>query len=101
MNDSTENKSTVLGQKYAYATASLLIGISSYIHLLGIERAVLAVLFAWLALRSTPDPRLPARRLWAQVGLALGLVMLVIVPGVVIWKFDSFRELIATLEKLQ
>jgi hypothetical protein len=101
MNESTENKSIVLGQKYAYATASLLIGISSYIHLLGIERAVLAILFAWLALRSAPAPRLPARRLWAQVGMILGLVMLVIVPGVVIWKFESFRELIMTLENLQ
>ena len=101
MNEITENKSVVLGQKYAYATASLLIGISSYIHLLGIERAILAVLFAWLALRSKPDPRLPARRLWAQVGLILGLVMLVIVPVVVIWKFESLQELIKALENLQ
>jgi len=101
MNELSENKSVVVGQKYAYATASLLMGISSYIQLLGIERAVLAVLFAWLALRSTPGPRLQDRRLWALVGLILGLVMLVIVPVVVIIKFEFFQALITALEELQ
>jgi hypothetical protein len=101
MNDKFSNSGTVLGQKYAYATAALLVGIIGYIQLLGIERAVLAMVFAWLALKSYPEPRLCDRRVWAKVGLLLGLVQLVIVPTIVILKFEFFRELIATLDKLQ
>ena len=101
MNDQSSNPDVVLGQKYAYATAALLVGIISYIQLLGIERAVLAIVFAWLALRREPEPLLEKRRLWAKVGLVLGLIYSVIVPIIVIWKFEYFRQLIATLEKLQ
>ena len=101
MNDKNINQGIVLGQKYAYATAALLVGIASYIQLLGIERALLAIIFAWLALRETPEPRLDNRRLWAKVGLVLGVVMLIIVPTVVILKPEVFRELILALENLQ
>jgi len=91
----------VLGQKYAYATAALLVGIISYIQLLGIERVVLAIVFAWLALKSHPQPRLEDRRTWAKVGLVLGLIYLIITPIILIWKFEFFRQLIITLEQLQ
>jgi len=101
MNDESSNAGVVLGQKYAYATAALLVGISSYIQLLGVERAVLAIIFAWLALRTQPEPRLENRRVWAKVGLLLGLIMLVTVPVILIAKFEFFRELIAAIEKLQ
>jgi hypothetical protein len=101
MNDKNLNQGVVLGQKYAYATASLLVGIASYIQLLGIERALLAIIFAWLALRKTPEPSLDNRRLWAKVGLALGVVMLIIVPTIVIFKYDALKELIVALENLQ
>ena len=101
MNDNNLNQGVVLGQKYAYATAALLVGIASYIQLLGIERALLAIVFAWLALRKTPEPSLDNRRLWAKVGLALGVVMLITVPAIVIFKFDALKELIIALENLQ
>jgi hypothetical protein len=101
MNDESSNSGVVLGQKYAYATAALLVGISSYIQLLGVERAVLAIIFAWLALRTQPEPRLESRRVWAKLGLLLGLIMLVTVPVILIAKFEFFRELIAAMEKLQ
>jgi hypothetical protein len=100
-NEQPSNSGIVLGQKYAYATASLLAGIISCIHLLGIEKAILAIVFAWLALRAEPKPRLEDRRLWAKIGFVLGLVMLVAVPTIVIIKFEAFRALIDALEKLQ
>ena len=100
-NDQFSNSDAVLGQKYAYATAALLLGIISCIHGLGIEKAILAIVFAWLALRSRPEPHLQDRRVWAKVGLVLGLIQLVIVPAIVIWKFDTFRQWIAALEQLQ
>ncbi len=101
INDQSSNSSTVLGQKYAYATAALLLGIATYIQLLGIERAILAIVFAWLALRTDPEPLLDVRRRWAKAGLVLGIIQLVAVPTIIILKFEFFKELIAALEKLQ
>jgi len=95
------NSDAVLGQKYAYATAALWLGIISCIHAFGIEKAILAIVFAWLALRARPEPHLQDRRVWAKVGLVLGLIQFIIVPIVVIWKFDVFRQWIAALEQLQ
>ena len=100
VNDRSSENGTVLGQKYAYAVAALLLGITCYVQLLGVERAVLAIIFAWLALRAKPQPHLNVRRNWAKAGLILGLIQLVAVPTIVILKFDTFRELIVTLEKL-
>jgi hypothetical protein len=95
------NSATVLGQKYAFATAALLAGIAGYIQILGIEKAILAIVFAWLALRSQPMPRLEDRRLWAKIALVLGIIYLVLLPTIVILKFEYFKQLIAALEKLQ
>jgi hypothetical protein len=91
----------IMGQKYAYATASLLAGIATCIHLLGIEKAVLTIVLAWLALKAKPYPRLQDRRLWAKTAFVLGLIYLVVTPVIVIWKFEFFRQLIDLLEKLQ
>jgi MFS family permease len=101
----SENNRTVqayvLGQKYAYATASLLLGIACFVNLLGLERALLAIVFAWLALKSKPEPRLQDRRRWGQVGLALGIAMCIMVPTVLLLFFDRVRDVVAALEKLQ
>jgi hypothetical protein len=101
INNQSSNSGAVLGQKYAYATAALLLGIAAYIQILGIERAILAIIFAWLALRTDPKPRLDVRRRWAKAGLILGLIQLVAVPTIIILKFEFFRELLTALEKLQ
>ena len=56
MNDiqpQTHNEHAVLGQKYAFATAALLLGIISFISMLGVEKAVLAIVFGWLAMSRT------------------------------------------------
>ena len=90
----------VLGQKYAYATISLILGLACFINLAGLEKAVLAVIFAWLALKSTPPPVLKARRLWAQTGLALGLLMLIVVPTIILLNLDRLRVIVEALMKL-
>jgi hypothetical protein len=92
--------SVILGQKYAYATVSLILGISCFISLLGLEKAILAVIFGWLALRANPAPKLKNHRLWAKAGLALGTLALVIVPVLIILNFDRLREIIEVLEKM-
>jgi hypothetical protein len=90
----------VLGQKYAYATISLILGIACFINLAGMEKALLAVIFAWLALKPTPAPKLSARRVWAQTGLILGMVILLVVPTIIMLNLDRLRVLVEALMKL-
>ena len=90
----------VLGQKYAYATISLILGIACFINLAGMEKAILAVIFAWLALKSTPPPGLRTRRVWAQTGLVLGILVLIVVPTIIILNLERLRLIVETLMKL-
>jgi hypothetical protein len=103
MADQVERPSSqlVVGQKYAYATASLLLGIASFISLVGFEKAILTVVFAWLALKSQPAPRLTDRRAWAKIGLGLGLAFLVVAPIFLLAYFDRLREVVRALQSLQ
>jgi len=91
---------TVLGQKYAYATISLILGISCFVNLLGMEKAILAIVFGWLALKTTPPPALKDRRLWAKTGLVLGTALLIFVPVIIVLKFDELRQVIEALQQL-
>jgi len=60
---------TRLGQRWAFALASLALGIASFVHLFGMEKALLAIAFGVLALRP-PVARL--RNGWARLGIVLG-----------------------------
>ncbi len=100
-NSNQENQAPiVLGQKYAYATISLILGLACFINLAGLEKAILAVIFGWLALKSTPAPVLKARRLWAQTGVVLGALMLIVVPTLIILNLDRLRAFVEVLIKL-
>lgn len=90
----------VLGQKYAYATISLILGLACFINLAGLEKAVLAVIFGLLALKSAPAPVLKARRVWARTGVVLGILVLVTIPTIVLLNLDRLRTLIEALSKL-
>jgi hypothetical protein len=48
----TDPNANLLGQKYAFAMASLIMGIACYVNLLGLEKAAVAILFA-----SPPNPK--------------------------------------------
>jgi len=91
---------TVLGQKYAFATAALILGISCFISFLGMEKAIMAIVFSWLALRVNPEPALLEHRTWAKAGLILGILQLIILPLIIILNFDRIREFIDVLSKL-
>ncbi|MBA2333851.1 MAG: hypothetical protein ACR2M8_09885 [Pyrinomonadaceae bacterium] len=100
MSEIETNESLVLGQKYAFATASLILGICCFVNLLGLEKAILAIVFAWLALRTKPEPVLKEHRMWAKAGLVLGILPLIILPILIISNFDRLREIIDVLSKL-
>src|SRR4030095_6936993 len=85
MSDEQQDRaSVVLGQKYAYATAALMLGIGSFINLLGMEKAILAILFARRALKSETPPALKNRRGWGQAGLILGVLQVVVISALII-----------------
>ena len=90
----------VLGQKYAYATVSLILGIVCFINLAGMEKAVLAIIFARLALKSSPAPALRERRVWAKTGLALAIAVLVVIPTIIILNLDRLRFFIEALIRM-
>lgn len=100
MNEIETKEQWILGQKYAFATASLILGICSFVNLLGLEKPILAIVFGWLALRVNPAPALKLHRMWAKAGLVFGVVVLVIVPIIIIVNFDELREIIQLLSKL-
>ena len=93
--------SLILGQKYAFATASLILGICSFVNLLGLEKPILAIIFGYLALRTTPAPPLKEHRVWAKAGVTLGTIVLIVVPTLIILNLDRLREVIDVLSKLQ
>ena len=100
MSNQESTSFVVLGQKYAYATASLIMGIVCFVNIAGLEKAGLAIVFAWLALKSEPGPRLTERRLWARIGGALGLFVLIFIPTLVLLNLDRLRLVIEALQKL-
>ena len=101
MNNEFEAKDyTVLGQKYAFATVSMVLGISCFVNLLGLEKAILAIIFGWLALRAEPAPVLREHRVWAKVGVVFGILPLIILPTILILNYDRLRELIECLSKM-
>ena len=98
-----ENKTReplILGQKYAFATASLILGIFSFVNLLGLEKPILAIVFGWLALRTKPAPPLTEHRVWAKTGVVLGTIILIVVPTLIIINFHRLQEFVEVLSKL-
>ena len=99
----TENNTkdiAILSQKYTYATVSLILGIACFVNLAGMEKAILAVAFGYMALRATPGPPLANRRMWAKAGVALGSLLLIIVPTIILLNLDRLREIIDVLSRL-
>ena len=99
--DETKNRETfIVGQKYAFATASLIMGLSCFINVLGLEKAILAIIFAWLALRVKPEPILKEHRVWAKTGLILGIIPLILLPVIIFLNYDRLSEILECLLKL-
>lgn len=100
MVENQTRESLIVGQKYAFATASLILGIFSFINLLGLEKPILAIIFGWLALRTQPAPQLTQHRVWAKTGVVLGTIVLIVVPTLIILNFHRLQEFIEILSKL-
>ena len=100
MLENQTRESLILGQKYAFATVSQILGIFSFVNLLGLEKPILAIIFGWLALRTQPAPQLTQHRVWAKAGVVLGTIVLIVVPTLIILNFHRLQEFIEILSKL-
>ena len=92
-----ERNSLVLGQKYAFATVALVLAMTSFISLLGIEKSILSIIFAWLALRPEPAPRLTDRRRWGKIALTLGIIHLTLIPMLILLNIEKLRAVLDLL----
>lgn len=101
LTNTNPNGDAVLGQKYAFAAASLIVGIACYVNFLGLEKAALAIVFALLALRQNPQPLLREHRAWAKTGLVLGILPWIMMPVILIWKWNRVLDLLRQLQELK
>jgi hypothetical protein len=100
--EAPSREAAVLGQKHAYASASLILGLLCFVNLAGLEKAVLAIVYGVLALRSRPAPALVQRRAWAKAGVALGGGVIVLVPALIYFVIgiDGLRQIGEALGRL-
>jgi CDP-diglyceride synthetase len=78
------------------ALVSLLLGILSFVHLLGIEKAVLAIIIGIWALKESIRTQKSIKLSW--VGIILSLLYLVVITVIIIFYFP---KLILIMEKLK
>ena len=90
----------VTGQKLAFATASLVVGISAFVSLAGMEKAILAIVFGALALRNGAH-RLTARANLARFGIVLGILQIVLVLVLLAVFHDRVMAFFEHLERFQ
>ena len=100
-NEQQDRANVVLGQKYAYATVALILGIASFFNLLGMDRAILAIIFGVLSLRSTPAPTLKTRREWGKVGVVLGVLQVISISILVFVFRNELSHALDALMRLQ
>lgn len=79
------------------AVAALAMGVLSFVHLFGVEKAALAVVFGVLALK---DPAMTARgQKIAKAAILTGLGYLLVVTGVFLYHMPALNSLAEKLAK--
>ncbi len=83
------------------AMIALLLGIISFVNLMGLEKGVMAIIVGWWAIREIKED--PARKgtgmAWA--GFILGLLSVILIISMLIWKGPQLLQQLRMLEKLQ
>ena len=97
---SNHGQDLIIGQKLAFSAASLTLGICSFISLLGMEKAILAIIFGVLAMRNS-NAR-PAMRLgFARSGVVLGVLQIVLVAVLLIVFREEVMRFFEFLERFE
>jgi len=80
-----------MGTKSKVAVAGLVMGIASFVNLLGIEKAAAAIVFGWLGLQEAEAEQKAGKRL-AYAGIILGSAYIVTVTVLLILYGPQFIE---------
>lgn len=81
---------------YPYAVVSLVLGIVSFIQLLGIERALLSVIFGVIALRQIKNSDELRGEKLAYWGIALGIIYMAVILVLSIVKGGDILSILPT-----
>ena len=65
------------------------------------DKDALARFSALLALRQNPRPSLREHRAWAKTGLVLGILPWIMMPVILVWKWNRVLDLLRQLQELK
>lgn len=86
------------GRRAGLATAALALSITAFINLLGVEKSLLAIVLAVLALRGTVQARTALRR--GRAALVLAVVHVVVFAAALVLFHRQLGQLIHLLQQL-
>ena len=90
----------VLGQRYTLATMALVLALLSFLNLAGMEKAIAAMIVAYVALKGSPPPALEQRRGWARFAVGLAVAHIVLVISVILLNLDRLAKLYEVLRAM-
>ena len=90
----------VLGQRYTLATMALVLALLSFLNLAGMEKAIVAMIVAFMALKGSPPPALEERRGWARFAVGLAAAHIVLVITVILLNLDRLSKLYEVLRAM-
>ena len=90
----------VLGQRYTLATMALVLALLSFLNLAGMEKAIAAMIVAYVALKGSPPPALEQRRGWARFAVGLAVTHIILVFAVILLNLDRLAKLYEVLRAM-
>jgi hypothetical protein len=90
----------VLGQRYTLATMALVLALLSFLNLAGMEKAIAAMIVAYVALKGSPPPALEQRRGWARFAVGLAVAHIVLVSAVILLNLDRLAKVYEVLRAM-
>ena len=82
----------VLGQRYMLATLALTLALLSFLNLAGLEKAIVAVVLGFRALKPTPAPALEERRGWARFAVGLAASHIALLVTIILFNLDRLPK---------
>lgn len=96
----TAKSSFISGQRFAFASMAVVVGLLAFVNLAGIEKAILAIVLGVKALSVSPAPALTERRSWARAGAILGGIQLTLLAGIIVFNLHRIGRVIEVLQAL-
>ena len=90
----------VLGQRYMLATLALTLALLSFLNLAGLEKAIVAVVLGFRALKPTPAPALEERRGWARFAVGLAASHIALLVTIILFNLDRLPKVYEVLRAL-